>query len=114
MRDLSSANVFQIGAKVKVVSSVIKAGVDLKGRIGIVQESWEKCEVDPTCCCAEFVDEHFAVMVKFDGPIDSGDDIIGGNENVNVNATSLLPIVGLDDHFTHYFAEEELLHVKDN
>ena len=105
MRDLSSANVFQIGAKVKVVSSVMKAGVDLKGRMGIVQESWEKCEVDPTCCCAEFVDENFAVMVKFDGPID---------DDMGVNATSSsLPIIGLDDYFTHYFAEEELLHIKD-
>mmetsp|Transcript_15812 Transcript_15812/g.19278 ORF Transcript_15812/g.19278 Transcript_15812/m.19278 type:complete len:232 (-) Transcript_15812:335-1030(-) len=103
MRDLSSANVFQIGEKVKVVSSVIKAGFDLNGRMGEVIETWEKCDVDPTCCCAEFVDENFAVTVKFEGCMD-------GDKN---ESTSNL-IEGLNDYFTHFFSEEELLKVNDN
>ena len=40
------------GDKVKVVSSVMKGGFDLNGREGVVIETWEKCDVDPTCCCA--------------------------------------------------------------
>lgn len=35
LKDKSSANVFQIGNRVKVVDNVEKAGVDLKNRIGI-------------------------------------------------------------------------------
>ncbi len=104
MRDMSSANVFQIGDRVKVVSSVFKAGVDLNGRIGTVQETWEKCEVDPTCCCAEFVDENFAVTVKFDGSLSLGINPSDTNKNIS--------IFGLNDHFTHFFSEDELVHVK--
>lgn len=99
MRDMSSANIFKIGDKVKVVSSVLKAGVELKGKIGTVQETWEKCEVDPTCCCAEFVDENFAVNVKF---IDENAEFV--NSNVS--------IAGLNDYYTHFFAEDELLKVQ--
>jgi hypothetical protein len=114
MRDLSSANVFQIGDQVKVVTSVYKAGVDLNGRIGTVKETWEKCDVDPTCCCAEFVDENFAVTVKFDGAIRIHDDSDGesdgdGSDDSTGSATSA--IIGLNDYFTHFFAEEELITV---
>lgn len=104
MRDMSSANVFQIGDRVKVVSSVFKAGIDLKGKVGIVKETWEKCEVDPTCCCAEFVDENFAVYVQFsNGDGDNSIDISSDGQSLN--------IVGLNDYYTHYFAEEELVKV---
>lgn len=104
MRDMSSANVFQIGDRVKVVSSVFKAGIDLKGKVGIVKETWEKCEVDPTCCCAEFVDENFAVYVQFsNGDGDNSIDMSSGGQSFN--------IVGLNDYYTHYFAEEELVKV---
>ena len=94
MKDLSSANAFQIGDEVRVVSSVIKAGVDLNNRVGTVEETWEKCDVDPTCCCAEFVDENFAVTVRFDGSIDD----VSGKE-----------VSGTKDIFTHFFSEDELI-----
>mmetsp|Transcript_10255 Transcript_10255/g.28260 ORF Transcript_10255/g.28260 Transcript_10255/m.28260 type:complete len:83 (+) Transcript_10255:283-531(+) len=66
----------------------MKAGVDLKEQQGIVTETWEKCDVDPTCCCAEQVDPDMAVCVKFTGT---------AAEDENAVST-----------FTHYFAEEEL------
>jgi hypothetical protein len=46
--DHSSATRFQIGDTVKVVEDVMKMGRNLKGLDGIVIETWEKCEVDPT------------------------------------------------------------------
>ena len=52
-------------------------------------KTWEKCDVDPTCCCAEFVDTGFAVHVKFEDDGKFGDG----------------------DSFIHFFAEEELLKV---
>lgn len=95
MRDASSSYWFSIGDKVKVCESVIKGGIELRGRVGEVIETWEKCDVDPTCCCAEFVDDNYAVNVKFDGPLDlatpAKDEFIKGIET-----------------FTHYFHEDEL------
>lgn len=130
MRDLSSANVFQMGDVVQVISNdVLKNGINLKDQIGIVQETWEKCDVDPTCCCAEFVDEHFAVLVKFkeDGILDGGDDGDGASNGKNsskegdededgrsieVKSNLRLPIVGINDnYYTQYFAEDELIKV---
>mmetsp|Transcript_24675 Transcript_24675/g.52607 ORF Transcript_24675/g.52607 Transcript_24675/m.52607 type:complete len:223 (+) Transcript_24675:85-753(+) len=90
MGDHSSATLFLIGDTVKVVEDVMKAGKNLKGRTGTVIETWEKCEVDPTCCCAEWVDEGLSVHVKF--------DVNGEDENV---------LFG-NDTFVHYFAESEL------
>ena len=43
----------------RVVDDVEKAGINLRGRVGTVKETWTKCKVDPTCCCAEFVDDGF-------------------------------------------------------
>ncbi len=106
MRDMSSANVFNIGDKVKVVSSVLKAGVELKGKVGVVQETWEKCDVDPTCCCAEFVDENFAVYVKF-----SNSRQVSVIDSLNETSPGRVVIAGLDDSFTHFFAEDELVKV---
>jgi len=91
MRDASSANWFKVGDRVRVVEDVEKAGVNLKGKVGCVVETWEKCDVDPTCCCAEFVDTGFAVHVKFEAT-----NIPGGR-----------------DSFIHFFAEDELLKVKE-
>ena len=89
MRDASSAYWFNAGDSVRVVDDVMKAGANLNGRTGIVVQTWEKCDVDPTCCCAEQVDLGMAVRVEF-----QRDD---GKE-------SLL----------HYFAEEELVIVKED
>lgn len=95
MRDKSSSYWFHVGDTVRVVSdNVYKAGVNLQGRVGIVKETWEKCDVDPTCCCAEQVDENMAVRVEFDGMKDD-DPLVAGTTNT----------------FTHYFAEEELVKV---
>jgi len=103
MRDASCAYWFNVGDKVKVTSSVTKAGVDLKGRVGDVIQTWEKCDVDPTCCCAEFVDDNFAVTVKFNGKVDTA------------SATGEGFIKGIDiDTFTHYFNEDELIKVKED
>lgn len=98
MKDLSSSYWFQVDDKVRVTSSVIKAGVDLKNRIGVVTQTWEKCDVDPTCCCAEFVDDNYAVQVKFTGPLDPEKSKSDGL------------IQGIDT-FVHYFNENELTKV---
>eukprot|EP00558_Chaetoceros_sp_UNC1202_P012946 CAMPEP_0197236646 /NCGR_PEP_ID=MMETSP1429-20130617/3691_1 /TAXON_ID=49237 /ORGANISM="Chaetoceros sp., Strain UNC1202" /LENGTH=215 /DNA_ID=CAMNT_0042695477 /DNA_START=61 /DNA_END=708 /DNA_ORIENTATION=+ len=103
MRDASCSYWFTVGDQVRVTSTVTKAGFDLKGREGTVKNTWEKCEVDPTCCCAEFVDDNFAVTVQFEGTVDPSEE---GQEN------------GLGDDFikgincfTHFFNEDELIKV---
>ena len=59
MRDGSSAAVyFQIGDMVKITADVIhspknKPAFSSKGLEGRIKDIWEKCEVDPHCCCAE-------------------------------------------------------------
>ena len=99
MKDLSCAYWFNVGDTVKVTSSVIKAGIELEGRIGCVIETWEKCDVDPTCCCAEFVDDNFAVTVKFEGKLDSPEEEEEFIKGINT--------------FTHFFNEDELVKVKE-
>ncbi|KAL7476617.1 hypothetical protein ACHAW6_002466 [Cyclotella cf. meneghiniana] len=94
MGDHSSATLFQVGDTVTVIHDVIKAGKNLKGLRGVVVETWEKCDVDPTCCCAEWVDEGLSVHVKFNVP----------NNDTNINISSPLE----NDIFVHYFAESEL------
>lgn len=94
MRDASSAYWFSTGDSVRVVDDVVKAGASLKARVGTVVETWEKCDVDPTCCCAEQVDTGMAVRVEFQGTETDG----------SVSGTS----------FMHFFAEEELIKVKED
>ena len=67
MRDHSASYWFSPGDRVEVVEDVTKAGCNLKGRVGVVIEAWQKCEVDPTCCCAEQVELDLAIRVKFLG-----------------------------------------------
>lgn len=100
MKDASSSYWFTAGDRVEVLSHVTKSGIDLKGRRGQVVETWEKCDVDPTCCCAEFVDDNYAVLVKFEGPIDV--------QSLEANGKNVM------DSFTHYFHEEELKKVKED
>lgn len=101
MRDRSCAYWFQVGDAVRVVTTgVEKDGVDLRGRVGRVVETWEKCDVDPTCCCAEQVDPDMAVRVEFfPGTLLPNDD-----DNGPTAASS----------FRHYFAESELEKVVDD
>jgi len=89
MRDASASYWFQVGDTVEVVQDVLKAHgtVNLKGRVGIVVATWEKCNVDPACSCAEQVDTGMAVRVEF--PASTEDD----------------------PSFQHYFAEDELVKV---
>lgn len=93
MRDASSAYWFNVGDAVVVVDDVKKAGTSLKGLRGTVVETWEKCDVDPTCCCAEQVDLGTAVRVEFPGT----------ETNPSESGSS----------FMHYFAEDELTRVKE-
>ena len=53
------------GAWVLVTDDVVSGGVNLKGMQGKVVYAWEKCEVDPTCCCAELSMEDASVQVPF-------------------------------------------------
>jgi hypothetical protein len=93
MRDVSASYWFRVGDAVKVCESVVKSGVDLRGRVGAVQETWEKCDVDPTCCCAEQVDCNMAVRVEFPGTLD---------DPSSADSAST---------FSHFFGEEELVKV---
>ena len=95
MKDQSSANVFKAGDRVRVVQDVIKGGTNLRGWTGEVTETWEKCDVDPACCCAEFVDRAFSVTVRFHGKIDKSIGRATGEEG-----------------FVHYFSEEELEEIR--
>lgn len=93
MRDTSASYWFHVGDSVRVIEPVIKAGHNLQGRRGVVMETWQKCSVDPTCCCAEQVDKNMAVRVEFSGSEDDANDT---------------------GSFTHFFAEEELVTVADD
>ncbi|KAI2502470.1 hypothetical protein MHU86_11976 [Fragilaria crotonensis] len=101
MRDRSSSYWFCPGDRVEVIEDVTKAACNLKGRVGIVVDSWEKCDVDPTCCCAEQVEADLAVRVKFLGTERNGDDDgsfeFGFNENElrKVAKESSLPFDGM-------------------
>ena len=94
MRDRSTSDTFRVGDSVRVVKSVMKGGTDLINLTGVVCENWSKCEVDPTCCCAEQVDVNMAVLVEFDGSNNGGRFVPEG------------------ESFTHYFGEDELDFVK--
>lgn len=96
MRDASAAYWFRVGDLVKVTEDVfVKAGtMNLRGFCGNVVETWEKCDVDPTCCCAEQVDTGMAVRVAF---ASNNDDDDASNSS-----------------FLHYFAEAELLKVEND
>ena len=67
MNDSSTASVyFQIGNKVRIVKDVIHTPTNMTsfssyGMQGVVCNVWDKCEVDPFCCCAE---------LAYDAPIE--------------------------------------------
>lgn len=82
MRDASSVTWFREGDRVRVVVPIVVNGVDLEGAEGVCIDAWEKCEVDPHCCCAELAEESVAVTVRF------------------------------PDNITYYFAEDELEQVR--
>jgi SAM-dependent methyltransferase len=98
MGDHSAATVFSLGDKVTVIEDVVKSGKNLKGLSGSVIHTWEKCDVDPTCCCAEMVDENLAVHVRFDVDDNADDSEEAGGNGLFDN-----------DTFIYYFAESELV-----
>jgi len=100
MRDRSCSYWFSVGDTVQVIEDVLKGPQNLKGRTGRVVETWEKCDVDPTCCCAEQVDTDMAVRVIF-----QDDDETEPTKNDETVESSE------DDSavFYYYFAEEELV-----
>ena len=67
MLDGSTASIyFSIGDRIRVTEDVIhkpkeSSPFSSKGLIGVVIGIWDKCEVDPHCCCAE---------LAFDAPIE--------------------------------------------
>ena len=95
MRDISASYWFKAGDSVRVIEDVTRAGQSLKGMVGKVIETWEKCDVDPTCCCAEQVDCAMAVRVEF-----STIEEPGFRSAIN------------EETFFHFFAEEELVKVQ--
>lgn len=103
MADHSCATVFELGDIVTVTEDVLKAGKNLNGRSGTVIQTWEKCDVDPTCCCAEFVDEGLAVHVRFNVNVDGDHAEKDGKKDLFAN-----------DTFIHYFAESELIKKKED
>jgi hypothetical protein len=66
MRDGSTASTYySLGDRVKVLIDVWhqpvgKQRYTSKGLEGVIIDVWDKCEVDPHCCCAE---------LAFDAPI---------------------------------------------
>lgn len=93
MKDVSASTSLKIGDVVIVVDDVLKAGINLRGKQGVVVETWEKCAIDPSCCCAE-VDRSMAIRVEF--PTNTTNI----TATVNEGATS--------SSFEFHFAEEEL------
>lgn len=53
MRDASMVTDVAVGDRVRVKPGVMLDGKDWGGLEGTVAYVWEKCEVDPHCCCAE-------------------------------------------------------------
>ena len=103
MRDRSSSYWFNVGDTVQVVADdVIMSGIgNLQGFQGTVVETWEKCDVDPTCCCAEQVDVNMAVRVEFEKKNVERESDNNKNRDVDVHDDR-------DEKFQYYFAESEL------
>ena len=85
MKDRSAVTYFKVGDMVKVTEDVYKNKQNLIGYQGKVTETWEKCDVDPTCCCAEQVDPGMAVTVSFTQDDDSFIYFFGEDELIKVN-----------------------------
>ena len=83
MRDGSTAAVyFQIGDRVKITEDVMHRPKDMpvfssKGLEGRIKDIWEKCEVDPHCCCAELATDA-PIEVEFENDLYYGSGQNGG------------------------------------
>ena len=106
MRDVSAANAFCVGDSVRVVTrdiSVTDHG-NLYHQVGTVVETWEKCDVDPTCCCAEQVDDQLAVRVQF---VRTAAATTTTN-NTHMVLSDNTMVVDHTMYYYYYFAEDEL------
>jgi hypothetical protein len=99
MRDGSASYWFKVNDRVRVVENVWKGDINLRGLEGRVVETWEKCDVDPTCCCAEQVDANMAVRVQFPRTF----------HNSTIDTLETTAEFQSTESFMHYFAEAELL-----
>jgi hypothetical protein len=99
MRDGSASYWFKVNDRVRVVENVYKGNINLRGLEGRVVETWEKCDVDPTCCCAEQVDANMAVRVQFPRTF----------HNSTIDSLETTADFQSTESFVHYFAEDELL-----
>ena len=140
MRDKSACYWFAINDRVRVVEDVYinHQKTNLKHRVGTVIQTWEKCDIDPTCCCAEQVDTNYAVRVEFavvpdDTPppttttppligsdttittetaaksIDNNRTSATGNGNGNGTHIRITPEEQSATTFSYYFSEDELV-----
>lgn len=141
MRDTSMSYWFTVGDQVQVVKDVImtktdrnnnKIRINLRNRIGTVITTWEKCDVDPTCCCAEQVDTNMAVYVEFQQSSSSFDQQSSsldqqsqqqrttedcetiknkGDESMISNINEMKSMNDNNETIRYYFSEEELIKI---
>jgi hypothetical protein len=120
MRDRSASYWFTKGDKVKVIEDVFmnnnQQKTNLRNKEGIVVETWEKCNVDPTCCCAEQVDTNYAVRVLFNNNTNDANNATTTAQNKNDDddddekSTALASAsTSTSSLFYYYFAEDELI-----
>mmetsp|Transcript_18230 Transcript_18230/g.18295 ORF Transcript_18230/g.18295 Transcript_18230/m.18295 type:complete len:128 (+) Transcript_18230:89-472(+) len=91
MKDASTIGYFRIGDSVRIISDVphrSQNGTSFcsNGFTGKVVEVWEKCEVDPHCCCAE---------LAFDAPI-----------QVQFTGEKVKQLMGSDEWCAHFALDE--------
>jgi hypothetical protein len=55
---------FEVNDVVKVKSGIVLDGRDWSGMVGKVVSTWQKCDTDPACCCAELATDG-AIRVDF-------------------------------------------------
>ena len=94
MRDKSACYWFAINDRVRVVEDVYinHQKTNLKHRVGTVIQTWEKCDIDPTCCCAEQVDTNYAVRVEF--------GVVPDDTPPPTTTTATPPLIGSDTTIT--------------
>ena len=104
MRDKSACYWFAINDRVRVVEDVYinHQKTNLKHRVGTVIQTWEKCDIDPTCCCAEQVDTNYAVRVEF---VIVPDDTL---PPTTTTTTTTPPLIGSDTTITTEIAAESI------
>jgi len=99
MRDRSVVTAFQEGDSVQVSKDVFTRGGNAAGLVGRVETVWEKCMVDPTCCCAELSMEEAGVKVVFE---------LSPSEAARFDKDRLDAVEGGVATLSTYFGQDEL------